>query len=238
MTTNTKNTKKFITPFLSVLLMTGCSAINIGEEPPECAVGATGVDCVTSREVWAATDTLNSLEGMTAEQVRQEAIRNDPSAVKTNTTNNITRVVSPVTPPPSAKERAESFGRFQEERLHLPSPDPLAIREAPGILRVTIAPYHNELDYLVMPTQLFAEVETRKWTIGKKAYAHTNRIAPTSVRAKSVSTAQLNKDVPVDNNGLGIKTRGNAQEYDFEGVIPQDVKSTIKNQINPLNSMK
>ncbi|WP_160295741.1 TraV family lipoprotein [Photobacterium angustum] len=207
--------------------MSGCSVISIGEEPPECAVGATGVDCVSAREVWAATDTLDSLEGMTAEQVRQEAMRNDPSSVSVQSGNNIPRASSAVSPPPSASERAEAFGRFQEERLHMPSPDPLAVREAPGILRVTIAPYHNELDHLVMPTQLFAEVETRKWTVGKKAYTNTNRISPTAVRAKSVSTSQLNKDQPNDTSGLGIKTREQPKEYDFEGVIPQNVKSQI-----------
>lgn len=227
----TKN-KALLFPIAAIISLTsGCSVISIGEEPPECAVGATGVDCVTAREVWAATDTLDSLEGMTAEQVRREAMRNDPSSVKRTVNPNIQRIESGTvnTTQPSAEERAQAYGRFQEERLHLPSPDPLAVREAPGILRVTIAPYHNELDHLVMPTQLFAEVETRKWTIGKKAYTNTNRVSPTAVRAKSVSAAQLNKTNPSDNSGMGVKTRENAKEYDFEGVIPPQVNQQIQN---------
>ncbi|MDA0152466.1 TraV family lipoprotein [Vibrio sp. Makdt] len=210
----------------------GCSAFQIGEEPPECSVdGQYGVECVTAREVWAATDTHANLEGMTAAEVRREAEKNDPARLRSSTSqqgdssslySNNEQLEQPVNEPASAEERAAAYGRFQEERLHLPSPDPLAVREAPGILRVTVASYVDESDRLNFPPQVFAEVEKRTWTIGTKANENTNRITPTSVRATSRSITNTGLDTPDDNSGMGVKTRPNPKEYDFEGIIPNE----------------
>lgn len=207
------------------LTLSGCSVFTVGEEPPECAVNTGGVDCVSARQVWAATDTYSNLEGLTADEVRREAAKNDPGSDKSNTATG-TGIAAmnlgggAVTPPPSAEERAEAYGRFQEERLHLPSPDPLAVRETPKILRITVAPYTNENDHLVMPSQLFAEVEQRTWTIGTQATKHTNRITPTNIRSQSASTSQLSSDTPRDAGGMGIDVRQQPKEFDFEGIIP------------------
>ncbi|ELA8176718.1 TraV family lipoprotein [Vibrio alginolyticus] len=210
----------------------GCSAFQIGEEPPECSVDQQyGVECVTAREVWAATDTHANLEGMTASEVRREAEKNDPARLRNPSSQtgqnptlyrNNEQLDKNVNAPESPEKRAAAYGRFQEERLHLPSPDPLAVREAPGILRVTVASYVDESDRLNFPPQVFAEVEKRTWTIGTKANQNTNRITPTSVRATSRSVTNTGLDKPADNSGMGIQTRPNAQEFNLEGIVPND----------------
>lgn len=221
----------------SLSLLGGCSAFNVGEEPPECGVGAEGIDCVSAREVWAATDTYSNLEGMTAAQVRNEAARNDPSAANysvgqtdcdddeckaskasTNPWEHNTTANKPL----STKDRAAAYGRYQEERLHLPSADPLAVRSTPDILRITIAPYQNENDVLVMPVQYFAEVEKRKWIIGEKASTGIGTRTPTAVRALSRSATMASQSATSNTGGMGVSTRQPAQEFNFEGVVPPE----------------
>ncbi|MEF1336376.1 TraV family lipoprotein [Vibrio rotiferianus] len=225
----------------SLSLLGGCSAFNVGEEPPECGVGATGIDCVSAREVWAATDTYSNLEGMTAAQVRNEAARNDPNsasysaghtAVKDDCDDDeceTTKVKSDpwehntaANKPLSTKDRSAAYGRYQEERLHLPSADPLAVRSTPDILRITIAPYQNENDVLVMPVQYFAEVEKRKWIIGDKASTGIGTRTPAAVRALSRSATMASQSTPSNTGGMGVSTRQPAQEFNFEGVVPPE----------------
>ncbi|MEZ8733712.1 TraV family lipoprotein [Vibrio sp. 10N.239.312.D08] len=227
-----KNLTKLTMAITTTAVLGGCSAFQIGEEPPECSVDSHyGVECVTAREVWAATDTHANLEGMTASEVRREAAKNDPSRVNNPTSTaganadlyrNNEQLDKAVNVPDSPQKRAEAYGRFQEERLHLPSPDPLAVREAPGILRVTVASYVDESDRLNFPPQVFAEVEKRTWTIGTKANENTNRVTPTSVRATSRSITNTGLNQPTDNSGMGVQTRPKAQEFNFEGIIPSD----------------
>ncbi len=225
-----KNLEKLTLTLVASTVLGGCSAFQIGEEPPVCSVDAEyGVECVTAREVWAATDTHANLEGMTAQEVRREAEKNDPARLRNPSSaasnqsslyRNNEQLEQQVNAPESPEVRAAAYGRFQEERLHLPSPDPLAVREAPGILRVTVASYVDEKDRLNFPPQVFAEVEKRTWTIGTKANQNTNRITPTSVRATSRSVTQTGLNQPVDNGGMGVSKRPNPKEFDLEGIVP------------------
>jgi len=236
------NVIKALSVIVAAAVLGGCSVFSIGEAPPECAVDGGGVDCVSTREVWAATDTYSNLEGMTAKQVKEEAQRNDPnvSAYKsqgnqaTSDSTAKTQVTKQTTAPLSVEQRSAAYGRFQEERLQLPSADPLAVREAPQILRVTVAPYVNSNDSLVMPVQVFAEVEKRTWTIGEKASQNVNTRTPTAVRALSASASQASQDIPQDTGGLGVEARPTPSNYNFEGIIPPSVQTAVENTTNML----
>lgn len=224
-----KKSKIVLLSLISATMLNGCSVFTIGEEPPECMVDVNlGVACVSAREVWAATDTYDNLTGMTASEVRQEAAKNDPS--KTGSENTAQQrdlykydevPTRNSNQPASVEERSAAYSRYQEERLHLPSPDPLAIRETPGILRVTISPFIDKSDRLNMPPQIFAEVEKRTWTIGTEAYKNTNRITPTSIRSTSRTVTRTGMDAPIDNGGMGVKSRPKAKDFDLEGIIPK-----------------
>ena len=225
----------------SLSLLGGCSAFNVGEQPPECGVESSGIDCVSAREVWAATDTYSNLEGMTAAQVRNEAARNDPNSASYSAGQAVSKVDcdddeckttkvssnpwehnTTANKPLSAKDRSAAYGRFQEERLHLPSADPLAVRSTPDILRITIAPYQNENDVLVMPVQYFAEVEKRKWIIGEKASTNIGTRTPTAVRALSRSATIASQAGTSDVGGMGVSSRQSAKEFNFEGIVPPE----------------
>ena len=220
------NNKQLLAVLVSIFSLSGCSVLTVGEEPEYCGVDGKGINCVSAREVWAATDTYDNLHGMTKDQVQREARKNDPASggsfveqeSKSIYSNNVGRDTQKNKPLP-ASERAEAFGRFQEERLHLPSPDPLAVREVPGILRITIAPYIDATDRVNFPSQVFAEVEKRTWTIGIDASKHANRVTPTALRATSKVTSETNLDQPMD-SGMGINSRLRAQEMNLEGIVP------------------
>lgn len=223
----------------SLSLLGGCSVFSVGEAPPDCGVEASGIDCVSAREVWSATDTYSNLEGMTAAQVRNEAARNDPSTTrysvgkssenedcddcetseaKTAPWEHNTSANKPL----SAEERAAAYGRYHEERLHLPSADPLAVRSTPDILRITIAPYQNEKDVLVMPVQYFTEVEKRKWIIGEKASTGVGTRTPAAVRALSRSATLATQSATSNMGGMGVSSRQAPKEFNFEGVVPPE----------------
>lgn len=228
---------------VTLSLLQACSIMGVGEEPPECGVDKSGVDCVSAREVFAATDTYQSLEGMTAEEVKIEAAKNDPSSVTKNKGvkggdvdfERLER--SKQNQPLSPEDRARVYGNFQDERLNLPSADPLAVRSTPDILRVTIAPYVDESDNLHMPNQFYVEVEKRKWIIGDKASMNANRITPTAVRALSRSATDSKQSNPNDSGGFGVRSRQPINENDFIPNNTGNVNGLMNKQINKQNSL-
>ncbi|AZL83393.1 hypothetical protein EIJ81_00570 (plasmid) [Aliivibrio salmonicida] len=227
---------------LSLLSLSGCSIMGVGEEPPKCGSDGQGIACVSTRDVWAATDKYSDLVGMTAEEVKAEAEANDQtpnlnpakqrvlkkqtsdSESEVNTsheTDDSTKVINlKYNNYPTPQERAAAYGRFQNERFNMPSADPLAVRETPDILRVTIAPYIDDNDHLRMPVQSFIEVEKRTWIVGEKASKNTRILTPVNIRSQSASSARANANTPVDSNGMGVETRQPQAEYDFSGMVP------------------
>lgn len=220
--------KKYILPVLMISVLSGCGSIGIGEEPEDCGDGKDGVGCVSAREIISATNTRTNLEGMSTEEVQKIAYENDPSSYNATpppSANEDTEKSSvppqvPTQAPLSAAERSAAYGRFQEERLHLPSADPLAVRNTPDILRVTFAPFIDENDRLNMPSQAFIEVEKRQWIIGEKASDKVYSRTPTAVRALSVSASQAAQSKPKDTGGMGVETRQPQNEYNFEAILP------------------
>lgn len=246
-----KNKFKLAVIVSSISLLQACSVLGVGEEPPECGVDKEGVDCVSAREVFAATDTYQSLEGMTAEEVKQEAARNDPSSVTTYKgqkaldIDNERLERSKQNQPLSPEDRARIYGKFQDERLNLPSADPLAVRSTPDILRITVAPYVDESDNLHMPNQFYVEVEKRKWIIGDKASMGVNSLAPTNVRALSVSATNANQSKPSNGSGFGVNTRQPISPNNLVPMPSGDVEGFMNQQITgqesatpPANAIK
>ncbi|MUJ20378.1 TraV family lipoprotein [Aliivibrio fischeri] len=225
---------------LSVLSLSGCSIMGVGEEPPKCGADGQGIACVSTRDVWGATDKYSDLVGMTAEEVKAEAEANDQTpdlnpakqrALESQTKSSSNEVNNSEVGDSSAvnlkynnyptpQERAAAYGRFQNERFNMPSADPLAVRETPDILRVTIAPYIDDNDHLRMPVQSFIEVEKRTWIVGEKASKNTRVLTPVNIRTQSASAARVNGNKPVDSNGMGVETRPPQAEYDFSGMVP------------------
>lgn len=221
--------KNYILPSFVMLVLSGCGSIGIGDEPEDCGEGKAGVGCVSARQIISATNTHTNLEGMTTEEVKKVAYENDPSSYKNvnvpsaapeKKADKNQEPAQPANQPLSAAERSAAYGRFQEERLHLPSPDPLAVRNTPDILRVTFAPYIDENDRLNMPSQAFIEVEKRQWIIGEKASSKVYSRTPTAVRALSVSASQAAQSKPKDGGGMGVETRQPQNEYNFEAILP------------------
>ncbi|MCQ1058395.1 TraV family lipoprotein [Photobacterium sp. ZSDE20] len=220
----------------SLLFLAGCSSIGVGETPIDCGDDdLNGIGCVSTREVWGATDTYDHLEGMTKAEVQEEAHRNNPDVNlnpaqkrkqeeqgkgSRNTKNSADLPDSSYEHYPTPYERAAAYGRYINELNNLPSADPLAVRNTPDILRVTIAPYVDNADRLRMPAQSFIEIERRSWAIGRSASENTNRITPVNIRAKSRSANIVNGNTEVDENGFEIRTRRPQQEFNFEGILP------------------
>lgn len=141
--------------------LSGCSSLlSIGSSEYSCKGMPEGVKCMSAREVYAATEYSDHVDG-----------RGDPLAPKTQKN----------TPAPQ-KERTGTDSSGNPMPSPAPSADkPIPVRSAAKVMRVWIAPFEDEKGYLHAGQYGFVEIEGRKWSLGAEHTKQSNLLSPLSV---------------------------------------------------------
>ncbi|MDV0844946.1 MULTISPECIES: type IV conjugative transfer system lipoprotein TraV [Gammaproteobacteria] len=129
-----------------LLLLAGCSSLNIGEEEYGCPGMPNGVQCMSARDVYSATNDGNVPRPMKSGEARASGNEETP-AVATNTTGSGDQVIDTYVAP----------------RL----PDrPIPIRTPAQVMRIWVAPWEDTNGDLIVTGYVYTEIEPRRWVIG------------------------------------------------------------------------
>ena len=158
------------TQYLLLLLtvhlgLSGCAVFDAvsGSDSFGCAGMPEGVQCLSAREVYQATETTDTVRGGGQ---RQEKTPVEPSGAS-----------------PAGE-------RIQGPAPALRVSNPLPIRTQSQVMRVWIAPWEDAHGDLHAPGYVYTEVVPRRWSLGEPATATaTQRIAPLQVQHRSEGTA-------------------------------------------------
>lgn len=136
-----------------VLTLSGCSASYSCKGYPET------VQCKSAREVYELTNNRDSLE-------KNNGKNGDcPECGESGNPDN-PRYLSPAAAPSS--EAVQGLGYT----------GPMPLRSQAQIMRVWVAPWEGMDGALHMPTYFYAEVEDRRWSIGKRRMEVAPQITP------------------------------------------------------------
>ena len=138
------NTRYRLALLTLCLGMTGCTVFDAvsGSDSFGCAGMPEGVQCLSAREVYQATETTDTVRGGGQ---RQEKTPVEPSGAST------------------AGERIQ--GPAPAPRVS----NPLPIRTQSQVMRVWIAPWEDGTGNLHSTSFIFTEIEPRRWQLGMAA---------------------------------------------------------------------
>ncbi|MND27418.1 Type IV conjugative transfer system lipoprotein (TraV) [compost metagenome] len=130
----------------ALLLLAGCSSLNIGEEEYSCPGMPNGVQCMSARDVYSATNDGNVPRPVKPDEAKANSEEETP-AVATNTTGSGDPVIDTYVAP----------------RL----PDrPIPIRTPAQVMRIWVAPWEDTNGDLIVTGYVYTEIEPRRWVIG------------------------------------------------------------------------
>lgn len=131
-----------VLPFLTILA--GCtSVLNVGESEYGCTGMPDGVQCMSAREVYEATNDGSSGEQLVQQQTGSAAkVSSRAQEIEGEVINNY---VAPNVPN-----------------------KPIPVRTPAQVMRIWIAPWENTDGDLVVTGHIYTEIEPRRWVIGDK----------------------------------------------------------------------
>jgi conjugal transfer pilus assembly protein TraV len=132
-----------------LLVLSGCSSLNIGSDEYSCPGMPSGVQCMSARDVYAATNDGNVPRPMKPEEVgaKAEASGGGSSDVSVNSSNSGDSVID----------------NYVAPRL----PDlPIPIRTPAQVMRIWVAPWEDTNGDLIVTGYIYTEIEQRRWVIG------------------------------------------------------------------------
>lgn len=186
---------------LALITLSGCASfLEVGEPPTECPEAINGgVTCTSARDVWEMTNNKNSL-------TNEDKIKEQKSKGHTVINEDGDEVhVTPKYPGGTPEERRAIYTDYKQNRDTLAAPEPIAVRQKAKILRVLVNSWEDDFGRLHMPGYTYAEIEKRKWVIGRGASENPARITPLSIRKQSLT--EEHKNNPAGDNGMGIIQR-------------------------------
>lgn len=134
----------------ATLVLSGCSTLNIGEGDYSCPGMPSGVQCMSARDVYAATNDGNVPRPMRSEQAQPEEGVLASSRVPTSSTSSGDVVID----------------NYVTPRL----PDrPVPIRTPAQVMRIWVAPWEDTNGDLIVSGYVYTEIEPRRWVIGDGA---------------------------------------------------------------------
>ncbi|MFC6674123.1 type IV conjugative transfer system lipoprotein TraV [Marinobacterium aestuariivivens] len=146
-------------PFMRMLMVggllttvTGCSSLNIGNSEYACPGMPSGVQCMSARDVYAATNDGQVPRPMSPEEIEATA---DSTPDKTG------QRASPSSPLKSSGD--EVINNYVAPRL--PN-KPVPIRTPAQVMRIWIAPWEDTNGDLIVTGYIYTEIEPRRWVIG------------------------------------------------------------------------
>ncbi|MBS9424202.1 type IV conjugative transfer system lipoprotein TraV [Photorhabdus caribbeanensis] len=133
----------------TLIALSGCSAFNIGKDEYSCPGMPNGVQCMSARDVYAATNDGNVPRPMKPEEVKAKAEASDQNSsnVSVNSSNSENAVIN----------------NYVAPRL----PDrPIPIRTPAQVMRIWVAPWEDTNGDLIVTGYVYTEIEPRRWVIG------------------------------------------------------------------------
>lgn len=158
----------------------GCSSLNIGSSDFACPGYPDGVQCMSTRDVYAATNdggVPNAMGSNVSEAQSFDAHWQDTKGQLRGTN------IDPVRDPVSA---------YVAPRL----PDkPVPVRTPAQVMRIWVAPWEDTNGDLNVSGYLYTEIEPRRWILGDPAPSSNPVLSPLTVRSVSAkgATSQSNK---------------------------------------------
>lgn len=135
-----------------LLVLSGCSSFNIGSDEYGCPGMPSGVQCMSARDVYSATNDGNVPRPMKPEEVKAkaEADGGGSSDVSVSSSNSGDSVID----------------NYVAPRL----PDrPIPIRTPAQVMRIWVAPWEDTNGDLIVTGYVYTEIEPRRWVIGDGA---------------------------------------------------------------------
>lgn len=133
-----------------LLVLSGCSALNIGSDEYSCPGMPNGVQCMSASDVYAATNDGNVPRPMKPGEVEAKANGGGSSDVSVNSSNSGDSVID----------------NYVAPRL----PDrPIPIRTPAQVMRIWVAPWEDTNGDLIVTGYVYTEIEPRRWVIGDGA---------------------------------------------------------------------
>ncbi|WP_413495427.1 TraV family lipoprotein [Shewanella baltica] len=198
---------------VGMVTLVGCqSMFETGEEPTVCAnTKNSGLPCTTTRDILKFADTPGGIE---AEKARRAAVSDEdcPDCNVSKSTvapggaavNQSGYGVDVNGNPISLNDVSNAYMFNADNNRILPAPEPIAVRQAPRMLRVAFAPWQDDKGRLQNVGYVYTEIETRKYTYGREAFNMPAQITPLYIRQQSIEEER--KGNPSEINGVGIKT--------------------------------
>ncbi|WP_308377341.1 type IV conjugative transfer system lipoprotein TraV [Serratia marcescens] len=135
-----------------LLVLSGCSSFNIGSDEYGCPGMPSGVQCMSARDVYSATNDGNVPRPMKPEEVKAkaEADGGGSSDVSVSSSNSGDSVIDNYVAP------------------RLPG-RPIPIRTPAQVMRIWVAPWEDTNGDLIVTGYVYTEIEPRRWVIGDGA---------------------------------------------------------------------
>jgi conjugal transfer pilus assembly protein TraV len=136
----------------ALLILSGCSTFNIGKDEYSCPGMPNGVQCLSARDVYAATNDGNVPRPTKPEG--DEANVEADGGVSSKVSANSSSLGDPV------------IENYVAPRL----PDrPIPIRTPAQVMRIWVAPWEDTNGDLIVTGYIYTEIEPRRWVIGDGA---------------------------------------------------------------------
>jgi len=87
----------------------------------------------------------------------------------------------------------DSFGRWPGNGEPL-APEPLAVLEAPQVMRVLVAPWTDDGGNLNLSSYVYVEVTPRQWSFGEAANSRPSRVIPYDIRQSTQEELRRNHE--------------------------------------------
>ncbi|WP_290572896.1 type IV conjugative transfer system lipoprotein TraV [Idiomarina sp.] len=193
-------------------LLSGCMS-PIGKEEFTCNAEKQGGACGGPREVYEMTNAAANLEeyqkmhgsheghdhpqpksnkgidlapatgNKFAQYYGDDTVRYEPLDHEQNSESAYqkAKTVNPKPLPSGATDGFESWPNYGEPL----APEPLAVLEAPKVMRILVAPWTDDSGNLNLSSYVYVEVTPRKWSYGEAANKRPNRVVPLEIRKQT-----------------------------------------------------
>lgn len=139
----------------TILVLTGCSYMGIGQGDFSCPGGIDGVRCMSARQVYQATESSDYVKVVGEEDTQGES----------HTTNQPT------------------VNRPLNSQVAVPSIEqPVPIRTQAKVMRIWMAPWEDDDGDLHADGYLYTEIESRRWNLGERFRSLGTAISPLSIK--------------------------------------------------------
>lgn len=166
---STKTSLRFakLASIAAMAALTGCGALSVGNSDYGCQGMPEGVQCMSTRDVYAATNDGNVLRPMTAEEAKEGKM----PAVKVDESQ-------PAQVTNSRSAEADFVNTYVAPKL----PDrPVPIRTPAQVMRIWVAPWEDTNGDLNATGFVYTEIEPRRWVIGDSAPTEQPVLKPLQV---------------------------------------------------------